>query len=58
MICFLCQALAKELVQSRRAVNRLYENKAQLNSVSMHLGEIVGIAFFICFCVFFVALGS
>jgi charged multivesicular body protein 3 len=35
------KALAKELVRSRRAVNRLYENKAQLNSVSMHLGEIV-----------------
>ena len=39
-------------MRSRRAVNRLYENKAQLNSVSMHLGEIVGIAFFICFCFF------
>uniref|UniRef100_A0A453MW57 Uncharacterized protein n=1 Tax=Aegilops tauschii subsp. strangulata TaxID=200361 RepID=A0A453MW57_AEGTS len=36
------EALAKELVQSRKAVNRLYENKAQLNSISMHLGEIVG----------------
>uniref|UniRef100_A0A453JC07 Uncharacterized protein n=1 Tax=Aegilops tauschii subsp. strangulata TaxID=200361 RepID=A0A453JC07_AEGTS len=36
------KALAKELVQSRKAVNRLYENKAQLNSISMHLGEIVG----------------
>nr|ACN26066.1 unknown [Zea mays] len=35
---------AKELVRSRRAVNRLYENKAQLNSVSMHLGEIVATA--------------
>ncbi|EMS49932.1 Vacuolar protein sorting-associated protein 24-like protein 1 [Triticum urartu] len=35
------KALAKELVQSRKAVNRLYENKAQLNSISMHLGEIV-----------------
>jgi charged multivesicular body protein 3 len=31
-------------VRSRRAVNRLYENKAQLNSVSMHLGEIVATA--------------
>ncbi|KAF8759209.1 hypothetical protein HU200_010238 [Digitaria exilis] len=40
------KALAKELVRSRRAVNRLYENKAQLNSVSMHLGEIVGMIFF------------
>ncbi|ERN12874.1 vacuolar protein sorting-associated protein 24 homolog 1 [Amborella trichopoda] len=35
------KALAKEIVRSRRAVNRLYENKAQLNSISMHLGEIV-----------------
>ncbi|XP_072957650.1 vacuolar protein sorting-associated protein 24 homolog 1-like isoform X2 [Typha angustifolia] len=33
------KALAKEIVRSRRAVKRLYENKAQLNSVSMHLGE-------------------
>jgi charged multivesicular body protein 3 len=30
------------VVRSRKAVNRLYENKAQLNSISMHLGEIVG----------------
>lgn len=36
------QSLAKEIVRSRKAVNRLHENKAQLNSISMHLGEIVG----------------
>jgi charged multivesicular body protein 3 len=36
------KALAKEVVRSRRAVNRLYENKAQLNSISMHPAEIVG----------------
>jgi hypothetical protein len=36
------QALAKEIVMSRRTVNRLYENKAQMNSISMHLGESVG----------------
>ncbi|KAF6140296.1 hypothetical protein GIB67_000344 [Kingdonia uniflora] len=36
--------LAKEVVMSRRAVNRLYENKAQMNSISMHLGESVAIA--------------
>lgn len=36
--------LAKEIVRSRRAVNRLYENKAQLNSISMHLGELVATA--------------
>ncbi|KAJ0967113.1 hypothetical protein J5N97_024030 [Dioscorea zingiberensis] len=35
------KTLAKEIVRSRRAVNRLHENKAQLNSISMHLGEIV-----------------
>ncbi|ONK71867.1 uncharacterized protein A4U43_C04F13200 [Asparagus officinalis] len=38
------KVLAKELVRSRRAVNRLYENKAQLNSISMHLGELVATA--------------
>lgn len=38
------KALAKEIVQSRKTVNRLHENKAQLNSISMHLGESVAIA--------------
>lgn len=38
------KALAKEIVMSRRTVNRLYENKAQMNSISMHLGESVAIA--------------
>ncbi|XP_061355365.1 vacuolar protein sorting-associated protein 24 homolog 1-like [Gastrolobium bilobum] len=38
------KALAMELVRSRKTVNRLYENKAQLNSISMHLGESVAIA--------------
>ncbi|CAO2840193.1 unnamed protein product [Amaranthus hypochondriacus] len=38
------KALAKEIVMSRKTVNRLYENKAQLNSISMHLGESVAIA--------------
>ncbi|CAA3011401.1 vacuolar sorting-associated 24 homolog 1 isoform X1, partial [Olea europaea subsp. europaea] len=37
-------ALAKELVRSTKTVNCLYENKAQLNSISMHLGESVAIA--------------
>ncbi|WVZ03833.1 hypothetical protein V8G54_024639 [Vigna mungo] len=36
------KALAKELVRSKKTVNRLYENKAQMNSISMHLGESVG----------------
>ncbi|KAJ7981055.1 vacuolar protein sorting-associated protein 24-like 1 [Quillaja saponaria] len=38
------KTLAKEIVSSRRTVNRLHENKAQLNSISMHLGESVAIA--------------
>lgn len=38
------KALAKEIVRSRRTVNRLHENRAQLNSISMHLGESVAIA--------------
>lgn len=41
-VVILSQALAKEIVRSRRTVNRLYENKAQMNSISMHLGESVG----------------
>lgn len=36
------QTLARELVSSRRVISRLYENRAQLNSLSMHLGETVG----------------
>ncbi|KAK1411946.1 hypothetical protein QVD17_32825 [Tagetes erecta] len=38
------RALAKEIVSSRRTINRLYENKAQLNSISMHLGESIAVA--------------
>ncbi|MCO5585622.1 hypothetical protein L7F22_039557 [Adiantum nelumboides] len=38
------QALAKEIVRSRRVVSRLHENRAQLNSISMHLGESVATA--------------
>ncbi|XP_040999822.1 vacuolar protein sorting-associated protein 24 homolog 1-like isoform X1 [Juglans microcarpa x Juglans regia] len=38
------KTLAKEIVMSRKTVNRLHENKAQLNSISMHLGESVAIA--------------
>ncbi|KAJ6739611.1 VACUOLAR PROTEIN SORTING-ASSOCIATED PROTEIN 24-like protein 1-LIKE ISOFORM X1 [Salix koriyanagi] len=46
------KALAKEIVTSRRTVNRLYENKAQMNSISMHLGESVGmiIHYLLLFC--------
>jgi len=38
------KSLAREIVSARKTVNRLYENKAQLNSISMHLGESVAIA--------------
>ncbi|KAH9619523.1 hypothetical protein KSS87_015011 [Heliosperma pusillum] len=38
------KSLAREIVSSRKTVNRLHENKAQLNSISMHLGESVAIA--------------
>ncbi|XP_077220948.1 SNF7 family protein [Tasmannia lanceolata] len=38
------RVLAQEIVRSRKAVNRLHENKAQLNSISMHLGESVATA--------------
>ncbi|CAA7403361.1 unnamed protein product [Spirodela intermedia] len=38
------KSLAKEIVRSRRTVNRLHENRAQLNSISMHLGESVATA--------------
>ncbi|XP_024544917.1 vacuolar protein sorting-associated protein 24 homolog 1 isoform X1 [Selaginella moellendorffii] len=36
--------LAKEIVRSRKVIDRLYENRAQLNSISMHLGESVATA--------------
>ncbi|KAL6494516.1 hypothetical protein OROGR_031316 [Orobanche gracilis] len=35
------KALAKEVVRSSKTVNRLSENRAQLNSISMRLGESV-----------------
>lgn len=41
MLC-VSKALAKEIVTSRRTVNRLHVNKAQLNSISMHLGQTIG----------------
>ena len=34
--------LAKEMVQSHRAVNKLYASKAQLNSVSMQMDHQLG----------------
>lgn len=35
------KSLAKEIVLARRTVTRLHENKAQLNSISMRLSEII-----------------
>ena len=32
-----CRILAKELVQSRKAVSKLYASKAQMNSVTMSM---------------------
>lgn len=40
-----------EIVRSRRTVNRLHENKAQLNSISMHLGESVGKITYLNMCI-------
>lgn len=39
---YVVQHLAKELVRSRKAVNRMHEQKAQINSVILQLGENVG----------------
>lgn len=39
---FCVKALVREIVRSRRTVKRLYENKAKMNSISMHLGESIG----------------
>lgn len=42
-----------EIVRSRKTVNRLYENKAQMNSISMHLGESVGMITCLYICILF-----
>lgn len=34
-----CKILAKEVVQSRKAVNKLYASKAQINSVMMSMDQ-------------------
>lgn len=39
-----CRHLAKELVRSRKVVSRMHEQKAQMNSIAMHLGENVAMA--------------
>lgn len=42
------QVLAKEIVQSRRAVNRLYVNKAQMISIANSLTEQLGERHLMC----------
>jgi charged multivesicular body protein 3 len=37
-----CTTLAKEIVRSRKATHRLHTSKAQLNSISMQLGQQLG----------------
>lgn len=37
-----CVVLAKEIIQSRKAVSKLYAAKAQLNSVEMHMKNQLG----------------
>jgi charged multivesicular body protein 3 len=36
------KTLAKELIRSRKAKERIYQSKAQLNSVSMQLSQNMG----------------
>ena len=44
-----CRVLAKEIIQSRRAVSRLYVNKAQMISIGNALSETLG-ALPVCAC--------
>ena len=44
--------LAKEMVQSHRAVNKLYASKAQLNSVSMQMDHQLGLFVCLFVCLF------
>jgi charged multivesicular body protein 3 len=37
-----CSILAKEILNSRKAVNRLYASKAHLNSISMNMKNQLG----------------
>lgn len=38
-----CKILAKELIQSRKAVSKLYASKAQMNSVVMSMQQQQGV---------------
>lgn len=37
-----CSILAKEIIRSRKAVNKIYASKAQLNSVEMSMKNQLG----------------
>ena len=41
-----CYILAKEIINSRKAVNKLYSAKAQLNSIEMQMNNQLGRCFF------------
>ena len=43
-----CTILAKEIIRSRKAVNKLYSSKAQLNSVELGMKNQLGLSPF-CF---------
>lgn len=43
-----CTILAKEIIQSRRAVNKLHASKAQLNSVELGMKNQLGFSFILC----------
>jgi charged multivesicular body protein 3 len=45
---FFFRHMAKEIIRSRKAKERLYKSKAELNSISMHLQQNLGLSF----CVF------
>lgn len=37
-----CRILAKEMIHSRKAINKMYSSKAQLNSVEMQMKNQLG----------------
>ena len=38
-----CLVYAKELIRSKKAINKIYTSKAHLNSIQMHMKEQLGI---------------
>ena len=45
-----CKMLAKEVVRSRKAVNRMHTSKAQMNSVVMQMENQLGAPRALIFC--------